>query len=92
MVSTLDFFVLLNIFPTYFEKNGKLIYKVVRIWEKRSRDVTLLQGVENTWILRIFRAAEKSQEKFEANNTGLSAEFFGSQPVEIFCFVRQANI
>ena len=32
------------------------------------------------------RAAEKSQEKVEANGTGFSAEFFGSQSVEMFYF------
>ena len=30
------------------------------------------------------RVAEKSQEKVEANGTGFSAEFFGSQSVEMF--------
>ena len=31
-------------------------------------------------------AAEKNKEKVEANWTGFSAEFFGSQSVEMFCF------
>ena len=46
-----------------------------------------------------FRAAEKSQgaaeknkEKVEANCTGFSAEFFGSQSVEMFCFARKTKI
>ena len=38
------------------------------------------------------RAAEKSQEKVEANCTGFSAEFFGSQSVEMFCFARKSKI
>ena len=37
------------------------------------------------------RAAEKSKEKVEANCTGFSAEFFGSQSVEMFCFARKTN-
>jgi hypothetical protein len=50
-------------------------------------------------FLRIFGAAEKSQgaaeknkEKVEANCTGFSAEFFGSQSVEMFCFSRETKI
>jgi hypothetical protein len=38
------------------------------------------------------RAAEKSQEKVEANGTGFSAEFFGSQSVEMICFARKTKI
>ena len=38
------------------------------------------------------RAAEKSREKVEANGTGFSAEFFGSQSVEMFCFARKTKI
>ena len=30
-------------------------------------------------FLHVFGAAEKSQKKVEANGTGFSAEFFGSQ-------------
>ena len=40
-------------------------------------------------IKQSLRAAEKSQEKVEANGTGFSAEFFGSQSVEMFCFTRE---
>ena len=43
-------------------------------------------------FFRVFGAAEKSQEKVEANGTGFSAEFFGSQSVEMFCFVRKTKI
>jgi hypothetical protein len=50
-------------------------------------------------FLRIFGATEKSQgaaeknkEKVEANCTGFSAEFFGSQSVEMFCFARKTKI
>ena len=39
-----------------------------------------------------FRADEKNKEKVEANCTGFSAEFFGSQSVEMFCFVRKTKI
>ena len=35
-------------------------------------------------FLRVFGAAEKNKEKVEAN---FSAEFFGSQSVEMFCLV-----
>ena len=48
----------------------------------------LRQGVENIWIF----ATEKNKEKFEANCTGFSAEFFGSQSVEMFCFARKTKI
>ena len=34
-------------------------------------------------------AAEKNKEKVEVNCTGFSAEFFGSQSVEMFCFARK---
>ena len=37
-------------------------------------------------------AAEKNKEKVEANCTGFSAEFFGSQSVEMFCFARKTKI
>ena len=37
-------------------------------------------------FLFVFGAAEKSQE---ANCTGFSVEFFGSQSVEMFCFARK---
>ena len=42
-------------------------------------------------FFRVFGAAEKSQEKVEANGTGFSAEFFGSQSIEMFCFTRKAK-
>ena len=38
------------------------------------------------------RAAEKNKEKVEANCTGFSAEFFGSQSVEMFYFARKIKI
>ena len=50
----------------------------------------LLHDVENP--SKSLRAAEKSQEKVEANCTGFSAEFFGSQSVEMFCFARKTKI
>ena len=34
---------------------------------------------------------EKNKEKLEANCTGFSAEFFGSQSVEMFCFARKTK-
>ena len=37
-------------------------------------------------------ADEKSQEKVEANCTGFSAEFFGSQSVEMFCLARKTKV
>ena len=43
-------------------------------------------------FLRVFGAAEKNKEKVEANCTGFSAEFFGSQSVEMFCFARKTKI
>ena len=50
-------------------------------------------------FLHIFRAAwksqgaaEKNKEKVEANCTGFSGEFFGSQLVEMFCFARKTKI
>ena len=41
---------------------------------------------------RVIGAAEKKREKVEANYTGFSAEFFGSQSVEMFCFARKTKI
>jgi hypothetical protein len=41
-------------------------------------------------FLRIFGAAER-ENKVESNCTGFSAEFFGSQSVEMFCFARKKN-
>ena len=41
---------------------------------------------------KIQGAAEKNKEKVEANCTGFSAEFFGSQSVEMFCFARETKI
>ena len=43
-------------------------------------------------FLRIFGAAEKNKEKVEANCTGFSAEFFGSQSVEMLCFAKKTKI
>ena len=37
-------------------------------------------------------AAEKNKENVEANCTGFSAEFFGYQSVEMFCFARKTKI
>ena len=37
-------------------------------------------------------AAEKNKEKVEANDTCFSAEFFGSQSVEMFCFARKTKV
>ena len=37
-------------------------------------------------------AAEKNKEKVEVNCTGFSAEFFGSQSIEMFCFARKTKI
>ena len=37
-------------------------------------------------------ACEKNKEKVEANCTGFSAEFFGSQSLEMFCFVWKTKI
>ena len=36
--------------------------------------------------------AEKNKEIVEANCTGFSAEFFGSQSVEMFCFAKKTKI
>ena len=41
---------------------------------------------------RVFGAAEKNKEKIEANCTGFSAGFFGSQSVGMFCFARKTKI
>jgi hypothetical protein len=43
-------------------------------------------------LLPVFGAAEKNKEKVEANCTGFSAKFFGSQSAEIFCFARKTKI
>ena len=40
-------------------------------------------------FLHVFGAAEKNKEKVEANCTGFSADFFGSQSVEMFSFARK---
>ena len=61
-----------------------------------SRSSKVLRTFEFLELLRkskqSLRAAEKSQEKVEANCTGFSAEFFGSQSVEMFCFARKTKI
>ena len=44
-----------------------------------------------TEFWRFFGAAEKNKEKVKANCTGFSAEFFGSQSEEMFCFDRKKN-
>ena len=36
-------------------------------------------------------AAEKNKEKIEASCTGCSAEFFGSQSLEMLCFARKTK-
>ena len=43
-------------------------------------------------FFRVFGAAEKNEEKVEANCTGFSADFFGSQSVEMFGFARKTKI
>jgi hypothetical protein len=43
-------------------------------------------------IVRVFGAAEKNKEKVEAISNGFSAEFFGSQSVEMICFARETKI
>ena len=63
--------------------------------------------VKNIWIfarfLKLLRSCweksrktwgdtEKNKEKLEANCTGFSAEFFGSQSVEMFGFARKTKI
>ena len=40
-------------------------------------------------FLHVFGAAEKNKEKVEANWSGFSAEFFGSQSVEMFFFAKE---
>ena len=76
------------------------VHKVVRILKKRAREMSCSSKVSRTFeFLCVFGAAEKSQgaaeknkEKVEANCTGFSAEFFGSQSVEMFCFARKTKI
>ena len=43
-------------------------------------------------FLRVFGAAEKNKEKVEANCTGFSAEFFGSQSVKPNYFKKQSSL
>ena len=43
-------------------------------------------------FLCIFEAAVKNKKKVEANCTSFSAELFGSQSVEMFCFARKTKI
>jgi hypothetical protein len=43
-------------------------------------------------LRKVKKAAEKNKEKVEANCTGFSAEFFGSQSVEMFCFAGKTKI
>ena len=76
------------------------LVKVVRILKKRAREMSCSGKVSRTFeFLRVFgaaekslRAAEESKEKVESNYTGFSLEFFGSQPVEMFCFARKTKI
>ena len=54
--------------------------KVIRILKKRAREMSRSGKVSRTFeFLCFFGAAEKIQAKVEANCTGFSAEFFGSQ-------------
>ena len=81
-----------------------VVHKSLKDLKKDSpRHVTLRQGVKNIWIFVRFwscwenpskslRAAEKNKKKVEANFTGFSAEFFGSQSVEMFCFAKKNKI
>ena len=43
-------------------------------------------------FLWVVWAAEKNNEKVEANYTGFSAELFGAQSIEMFCFARKIQI
>ena len=68
-------------------------FKVVRILKKRAREMSRSSKMSRTFeFLRVFGAAEKNKEKVEANSTGFSAEFFGSQSVETFSFARKTKI
>ena len=42
-------------------------------------------------FLCVFGAAEKNKQNVEANCTGFSAEFIGSQSVEMFCFAKKTK-
>ena len=52
-------------------------------WENPSKSSRAAEKIQD--------AAKKNNEKVEANCTGFSAEFFGSQLVEMFCFARKKN-
>jgi hypothetical protein len=43
-------------------------------------------------FFELLRKSKQSQEKVETNGTGFSAEFFGSQLVEMFCFARKTKL
>ena len=61
--------------------------------KKRAQEMSRSGKVSRTFeFFRVFGAAEKSEEKVEANGIGFSAEFFGSQSVEMFCFARKTKI
>ena len=63
------------------------------ILKKRAREMPRSGKVSRTFeFLCVFGAVEKNKEKVEANYTGFSAEFFGSQSVEMFCFTRKTKI
>ena len=69
----------------------------IRIIKKRAQEMSCSSNVLRTfeffWVqAKVLRAAEKNKEKVEANCTGFSAEFFGSQSVEMFCFARKTKI
>ena len=74
--------------------------KGMRILKKRAREMSRSDKVSRTFeLLHILRtakksqgAAEKNKEKVEVNCTGFSAEFFGSQSAEMFCFARKTKI
>ena len=58
-----------------------------------AREMSRSGKVSRTFeFLRFFGAAEKIQAKVGANSTGFSAEIFGSQSVQIFCFARKTII
>ena len=54
-----------------------------RCWENPSKSLRAAEKSQGP--------AEKNKEKVEATCTGFSAEFFGSQSVEMFCFARKTK-
>ena len=62
----------------------EFLFVFLSCWENPSKTLRAAEKSQGV--------AEKNKEIVEANCTDFSAEFFGSQSVEMFCFARKTKI